>query len=153
MNANSQALPKIRTFRKQDLPQIMDIENHAFPKTAYPKEFLLQYAKRLADGFGVVEKGRDILGYIIFDQGGHVYSTAVELSQRRRGVGTLLFAHASQHAGERLWLEVRSKNTGAMAFYRKMGMKVVGRVADYYADDDALIMVVEENVKDTGGTE
>ena len=131
----------------------MDIENHAFPKTAYPKEFLLQYAKRLADGFVVVEKGRDILGYIIFDQGGHVYSTAVKLSQRRRGFGTLLFAHASQHAGERLWLEVRSKNTGAMAFYRKMGMKVVGRIPEYYADDDALIMVVEENVKDTGGTE
>jgi ribosomal-protein-alanine N-acetyltransferase len=153
MNMNRQAFPKIRTFRKEDLPQIMDIENHAFPKTAYPKEFLLQYARRLADGFVVLEKGRDILGYIIFDQAGHVYSTAVKVSQRRRGFGTLLFAHASQHAGERLWLEVRSKNTGAIAFYRKMGMKVVGRIPEYYADDDALIMVVEEIGVDAGAME
>ena len=152
MNRNSQASPKIRRFRKEDLPQIMDIENHAFPKTAYPKEFLLQYARRLTDGFVVLEKGRVILGYIIFDQGGHVYSTAVKVSQRRKGFGTLLIAHASEHAGERLWLEVRSKNTGAIAFYRKVGMKVVGKVPAYYADDDALIMVLEENALEAGAT-
>jgi ribosomal-protein-alanine N-acetyltransferase len=142
MTREGEGLPSIRRFRKEDLPQIMDIENHAFPKTAYPEEFILQYARRLADGFVVLEKGPNILGYIIFDQGGHVYSTAVKVSERRKGLGTLLFAHASQHAAERLWLEVRSKNRGAIAFYRKMGMSVLGRVPAYYADDDALIMAL-----------
>jgi ribosomal-protein-alanine N-acetyltransferase len=146
MTSEAEGLLKIRTFRKDDLPQIVEIENQAFPKTAYPKEFLLQYARRLPDGFVVIETGTHILGYIIFDQSGHVYSTAVRVSHRRNGLGTLLFAHALQQTDERLWLEVRSKNEGALAFYRKMGMKVAGRVPDYYTNDDALIMVVEERV-------
>jgi len=153
MTMEVEGFPEIRPFRKGDLPQIMDIENQAFPKTAYPKEFLLQYAKRLQDGFVVIEKDKDILGYIIFDRGGHVYSTAVRVYHRKKGLGSLLFAHASQHADERLWLEVRSKNDGAIAFYRKMGMKVVGRVPDYYTNDDALIMVVEERAMDAGTME
>jgi ribosomal-protein-alanine N-acetyltransferase len=153
MAMDAEGSPKIRIFRQEDLPQIMDIENQAFPKTAYPKEFLLHYARRLPEGFVVIEKGSNILGYMIFDRGGHVYSTAVKVSHRRRGIGTLLFTHASQHARERLWLEVRSKNDGALAFYGKMGMKVVGRVPDYYTTDDALIMAAVESATDAGTME
>jgi ribosomal-protein-alanine N-acetyltransferase len=145
MTGEVEGSPRIRAFRKEDLQQIMDIENQAFPKTPYPKEFLLQYARRLPEGFVVIERGKNILGYIIFDRRGHVYSTAVRVSHRKKGFGTLLFAYASQHADEKLWLEVRSKNAGAIAFYRKMGMRVVGRIPEYYTNDDALIMVREEN--------
>jgi ribosomal-protein-alanine N-acetyltransferase len=153
MNMKSQGFQRIRKFRKDDLSQIVDIENQAFPKTAYPKEFLLQYANRVPEGFVVLEEDGDILGYIIFDTGGHVYSTAVRPSHRRMGFGGMLFAYASQNAEERLWLEVRSKNDRAIAFYRKMGMKVVGRVPEYYSNDDALIMVLEENSMDTDSME
>lgn len=67
---------------------------------------------------------------------------AVKTSHRRKGIGGELFARSLEKA-ERLWLEVRSKNSGAIRFYEKMGMRLVGKVDDYYDGDDALIMALE----------
>ena len=43
-----------------------------------------------------------------------------------------------------LWLEVRSKNDTAIKFYENLGMKKIGISRNYYGDDDALILVLEE---------
>ena len=133
----------IRSFSLEDLKQILEIEREAFPKTGYPKDVILNYAKRLPDGFIVVETGEQIAGYMIFDQTGHVYSAAVRPSHRRKGFGRKLFLHASEQSYGKLWLEVRSKNTGAIGFYQRIGMRIVGRVEGYYQGDDALIMILD----------
>jgi len=133
----------IRSFSLEDLKQILEIEREAFPKTGYPKEVILNYAKRLPGGFIVVETGDQIVGYMIFDQTGHVYSTAVRPSHRRKGFGRKLFLNASEQSYGKLWLEVRSKNTGAIGFYQRIGMRIVGRVEGYYHGDDALIMILD----------
>ncbi len=133
----------IRAFSIEDLKQILEIEREAFPKTGYPKEVILNYAKRLPDGFIVVETLEQIVGYMIFDQTGHVYSAAVRPSHRRKGFGRKLFLHASEQSYGKLWLEVRSKNTGAIGFYQRIGMRIVGRVQGYYHGDDALIMILD----------
>jgi ribosomal-protein-alanine N-acetyltransferase len=133
----------IRPFSLEDLKQILEIEREAFPKTGYPKEVILNYAKRLPDGFIVVETLEQITGYMIFDQTGHVYSAAVRPSHRRKGFGRKLFLHASEQSYGKLWLEVRSKNTGAIGFYQRIGMRIVGRVQGYYHGDDALIMILD----------
>lgn len=133
----------IRSFSIEDLKQILEIEREAFPKTGYPKEVILNYAKRLPDGFIVVETLEQIVGYMIFDQTGHVYSAAVRPSHRRKGFGRKLFLHASEQSYGKLWLEVRSKNTGAIGFYQRIGMRIVGRVQGYYHGDDALIMILD----------
>jgi ribosomal-protein-alanine N-acetyltransferase len=133
----------IRPFLIEDLKQILEIEREAFPKTGYPKEVILSYAKRLPGGFIVVETGEQIVGYMIFDQTGHVYSAAVRPSYRRKGFGKRLFFHASEQSYGKLWLEVRSKNTGAIGFYQRIGMRIVGRVQEYYHGDDALIMILD----------
>lgn len=137
---------KIRTFRREDINQILEIEAQAFPKTAYSKETLLAIAKRLPDTFFVLEASQDVAGYIVFDRGGHVHSTAVKPIHRRRGFGSRLLMHALERTQKRLWLEVRSKNLPAIKLYEKMGMKIVGKSLNYYGDDDALIMV-----SDSGG--
>ena len=142
-NAAETALCTIRSFSLEDLKQILEIEREAFPKTGYPKEVILNYAKRLPDGFIVVETGEQIVGYMIFDQTGHVYSAAVRPSHRRKGFGRKLFLHASEQSYGKLWLEVRSKNTGAIGFYQRIGMRIVGRVEGYYHGDDALIMILD----------
>ena len=136
--------PKIRKFKREDIQKILEIEEEAFPKTAYPKETFLYYAKRVPDHFMILESGDDMAGYIIFDMDGHIHSTAVKPVHRRKGFGKMLFMHALVSAKKRLWLEVRSKNRGAIAFYESMGMEIKGRVANYYGDDDALIMVLRE---------
>jgi len=133
----------IRPFLIEDLKQILEIEREAFPKTGYPKEVLLNYAKRLPDGFIVAEVPEQIVGYMIFDQTGHVYSTAVRPAHRGKGFGKRLFLHASEQSFGKLWLEVRSRNTGAIGFYQHIGMRIVGRIHGYYHEDDALIMILD----------
>jgi ribosomal-protein-alanine N-acetyltransferase len=136
--------PKIRKFRRKDIHKILEIEEEAFPKTAYPKETFLYYAERVPDHFMILETGDDIAGYIIFDLDGHIHSTAVKPVHRRKGFGKMLFLHALESTKKRLWLEVRSKNKGAIAFYKRMGMKITEKVTNYYGDDDALIMAFSE---------
>ena len=131
---------KIRKFKAEDINKILIIEEQASPKTAYSKAMFLNFADSLPDTFIVAESGKDIVGYIIFDLTGHIYSTAVEKSYRRMGYGKMLFIHALRCAKVKLWLEVRSRNHGAIAFYKRLGMKIVGEIPKYYGDDDAIIM-------------
>ena len=145
---------RIRKFKTGDIDKVLEIEAQAFPKTAYPKEILLTYAKSLPDGFIIAETGEEIVGYMIFDDNGHVHSAAVKASQRRKGFGRMMFGHASRYTKARLWVEVRSKNREAIHFYKSLGMKIIGKVPDYYDTDDALLMVLNhreggrENGKD-----
>jgi [ribosomal protein S18]-alanine N-acetyltransferase len=135
--------PIIRKFKPSDIEEILYIERQAFPKTAYSKELFLYYATYYNDTFIVAETGEGLAGYIIFDKKGHIHSTAVKGTQRRRGYGTVLFRYAIKNADRRVWLEVRSRNTGAIGFYKAMGMRVSERVLNYYGKDDALVMVLE----------
>ncbi|MFB0521007.1 MAG: GNAT family N-acetyltransferase [Desulfatiglandales bacterium] len=135
-------LSKIRKFKREDINKILEIEEQAFPKSAYSKETLLNYANSFPDSFIVIEAGTEIVGYIIFDMSGHIHSTAIRLTYRRKGFGKMLFMHALECTKKRLWLEVRSKNSAAIKFYKRLGMKIVGRVPNYYGGDDALIMVL-----------
>ena len=143
------ALARIRRFEIEDIDEILQIEAQAFPKTAYSRAILLNYATALPDGFVVLETGKEVVGYMIFDRGGHIHSTAVKAVYRRRGFGRMLFMHAMECAKEKLWLEVRSKNIVAIKFYRKLGMNVIGTIPKYYGNDDALIMTLID--KEKGG--
>jgi ribosomal-protein-alanine N-acetyltransferase len=136
----------IRRFKREDIKKVLEIEQQAFPKTPYSKRTFMSYAKNLPDSFLVLETGTDIAGYIIFDMGGHIHSTAVKPVYRRKGFGTMLFMHAVSCAQKRLWLEVRLKNDSAVKFYHSVGMKTIGRIPNYYHNDDALIMILDEKM-------
>ena len=60
----------------------------------------------------------------------------------------MLFTHALGCTEKRLWLEVRSENSGAIEFYERLGMKIVKRIPYYYGSDDALVMVLGEREED-----
>ncbi len=134
-------LAKIRRFKTEDINDIVEIEEEAFPKTAYSRKTILSYARSLPDNFMVIETDTGIVGYMIFDISGHIHSTAVKPTYRRKGFGKMLFMHALRCAKSRLWLEVRSRNTQSVRFYKGLGMKIVGKIPNYYGSDDALIMV------------
>jgi ribosomal-protein-alanine N-acetyltransferase len=137
----------VREFRMADIHDLLEIEREAFPKSGYPKEVIIDYASKYPDSFIVLETGDEIAGYLIYDRGGHIFSMAVKPLHRRKGFGRRMFAHARDHAEKKLWLEVRSKNTGAIRFYEAMGMTIRGRVPRYYETDDAFIMVLDGKVK------
>ena len=132
--------PKIRNFKAEDINKILEIEEQAFPKSVFSKATFLNYSDNLPDTFIVVESNKEIVGYIIFDLSGHIHSTVVKQSYRRKGFGKMLFMHASRCAKKGLWLEVRSRNRGAIEFYKRLGMRIVGKIPKYYRDDDAIIM-------------
>jgi ribosomal-protein-alanine N-acetyltransferase len=138
--------PIIRKFEPGDIGEMLKIERQAFPKTAYSRELLLHYGVHYKETFVVMETGEGIAGYIIFDRSGHIHSTAVKAAQRRRGFGTMLFRYALKHVDRKAWLEVRSRNTGAVGFYQAMGMRVSGTVPNYYGKDDALVMVQDRTL-------
>ena len=133
----------IRKFEASDIDEILEIERQAFPKTAYSRELFLHYGVQYPETFVVMETGEGIVGYIIFDKLGHIHSTAVKSTQRRRGFGTRLFKYAIKQVDRKVWLEVRSRNTGAIGFYEAMGMRASGSVRNYYGKDDALVMVLD----------
>ena len=139
-------LANIRKFKPEDINSILEIEKQAFPKTVFSKVRLLNYAARFPDTFIVAQSGKDIVGYIIFDGTGHIHSTVVKKSCRRKGVGKMLFMHALRCAKKGLRLEVRSENSVAIEFYKKLGMKIVGKIPNYYLDDHALVMRLEKEI-------
>lgn len=139
-------LGRVRPFRPEDIEKILEIEAKAFPKTAYPKEVLLVYASKLAENFLVFEAEAGVVAYLLYNSEGHIISMAVSPSHRRKGIATELFRHALEKS-ESVWLEVRSRNYGAIRFYESMGMRAVGKVEEYYDGDDALIMISNEKME------
>jgi ribosomal-protein-alanine N-acetyltransferase len=140
--------PKATILRRvcaADLESILAIERQASPKSCYPREVIQWYIDNLAGTFVVVVSGMEVVGYAIYDDDGHVCSMAIKPAFRRQGLGRRLIWYAAQHVGKRLWLEVRTRNRGAIAFYRRLGLREVGTVPAYYGDDDALIMVLERS--------
>ena len=140
-NAARSGRVTIRTVRFEDIPCLMQIEAQAAPKTPLTLNLLIGYAVRFGETFAVLELEKNITGYIIFDHGGHVLSIAVKPLYRRRGFGTMLVFHAFNRVRKTIWIEVRSKNAGAIAFYKKLGFSITGRVERYYDNDDALMML------------
>ncbi|MBW1896405.1 MAG: GNAT family N-acetyltransferase [Deltaproteobacteria bacterium] len=136
---------EIQMFKTEDMDKILEIEGKAFPKTAYSKDVFAHYAWKCPNGFFVIRVGEEIVGYILFDETGHIYSTAIEPEHRRKGLGRMLFNHACRTAKTELRLEVRSKNVSAIEFYEGLGMTAVRRIPNYYETDDALIMVLGED--------
>ena len=137
----------IRPFSFPDLDSILQIESQSFPKSPYDWTTFLNLHTLYPETFLVyVNKNRggteeEIVGYIIFDQDGHIISIAVHARYRRKGVGGKLLQRAMEAPQRnRVWAEVRRSNHGAQAFYSKMGFKITGLIPNYYGNEDALII-------------
>jgi ribosomal-protein-alanine N-acetyltransferase len=78
-------------------------------------------------GFGIMSYG---------DDDAHLQLLAVRAQHVRRGIGTALvrwLEHSARVAGVGLvWLEARSANVEARAFYRRLGYRELQRLPGYY---------------------
>ena len=154
----------IRPMREEDIPQLVQLEQEAFPDQGPGISFhqelrnrLASYivacqarSNRVADGGGSAEG--QVLGYaglwFVLDEA-HLISIAVGEAHQRQGVGHQLLTAALELAREKaaimMALEVRVSNTSAQALYEKFGFKRVGVRRGYYTDnhEDAYLMTVE----------
>ena len=80
---------------------------------------------------------------------GEIITIGILPAARRRGLARLLLAHGLAEAGgagcRMMFLEVGCANAAALALYRAMGFREVGRRRDYYQErtkppEDALIL-------------
>jgi ribosomal-protein-alanine N-acetyltransferase len=149
----------VREATDADLPEVIRINIESLPEH-YTFTFWRNILYTWGKAFLVAELCGEIVGYIMcrtlwrrsffgnFFMGrvGHIISIAVKEGYRGRGVGTKLLVEAMRrlhtyYGAREVYLEVRVSNERAIRLYKKLGFRVVQRVAGYYADgEDAYIM-------------
>jgi ribosomal-protein-alanine N-acetyltransferase len=77
-----------------------------------------------------------VIGYLTRGSVAHVVTLDVDPSYRRRSLGSVLLeellARFSRAGAREARLEVSTENTGAIAFYRKLGFRRRRRIPGYY---------------------
>ena len=140
---------EVRLCSAEDIPQIADTEKKYIPGGWSEKGFSewLEINEN-AVIFGAFD-GDKLIGFVngsfAFEEG-ELLNIAVEEDYRRQGIAQMLFDTLFQHftdmGVEKIFLEVREKNTPAVGFYKKNGFAEVGLRKNYYREptDHAVIM-------------
>lgn len=149
---NTKHLVSVDLMKKDDLPEILAIEQEAFPTPWTEGMFLDELRTNHAQCLSIkaeVDGKTFIAAYIIFwfvaDEV-HLHNLAVRKEFRRQGLGYnlmhLMKDIAAQVGIRRQTLEVRESNHQAINLYRKCGFVVKGKRPLYYTDtrEDALVM-------------
>lgn len=141
----------IRKVKSSDMERIKEIEKEAFPQIPYDTITFIAYWISYPDSFLVYDDGGGevgVKGYIIFDPyDGHIISIAVDKEFRRKGIGSRLIKEALEKV-DKVYVEVKERNEGAIEFYRSLGFEKVDRIPGYYVTEDALIMAKTCHSKD-----
>ena len=155
MNAALQAgreAAALRPMREADVDAVFDIERRAyeFPWTAGIFRDCLR-----ADYIAwVLERDGVLLGYFLMSLAAgeaHVLNICVAPGQQGQGLGRRMLrslVHLARARGaQRIFLEVRPSNRGAIALYDQEGFNEIGRRPRYYpardGREDALVMAME----------
>lgn len=139
---------KIRAMRKEDIPEVSEIENLSFPSPWSSNMFFSELEKESFAFYHVLEY-RDRLvgygGYWRIKNEAHLVTFAIHPSFRRMDLGTKLLEHLLKNAQDQsldtITLEVRDSNLAAQRFYERFGFKKIAVRACYYSDteEDAIV--------------
>lgn len=130
----------IRGVRPSDVRRLWELDRLCFePGIAYSRGELHRFLELpraeclVAEGEGAISGFA--LGYPDA-RGAHVVTLDVHPSARRRGLGRELLQRLLERlaaaGADRAILEVDVRNSGAIAFYRRLGFRRAGRLIDYY---------------------
>lgn len=96
----------------------------------------------------VAEHEDEVVGHAVVSTAGDIAELqriAVDEGQRRSGIATALLeavvARARRSEADRLLLEVRKGNRGALAFYARAGFTEIHRRPRYYADGETAVVM------------
>ncbi|MBN2040112.1 MAG: ribosomal protein S18-alanine N-acetyltransferase [Spirochaetes bacterium] len=129
-----------------DIEQIYMIEQESFKNPWSMSGFYNEFDVSLSDII-VAEYGKDIIGFAIAWFVGEeiqLHKIAVSGDFRKRGIAMSFINYYIRKYGRAgakvMFLEVREKNVGARAFYRKLGFQETGIRKNYYPDDHAVLI-------------
>ena len=133
--------PSLRPMREGDLDAVMAIEQRAYPfpwtrgifrdclKSGYPSWVMTEHG--LVIGYGLLSIAADEA---------HVLNICVAPERQGRGLGRYLLRAlvkiARDQRSQRVFLEVRPSNPGAIALYHGEGFNEIGRRPRYYPARD-----------------
>ncbi len=137
---------RIRRATEEDVPQLLELEK-VFPSDRMDRD-QLRYLLTRANSTALVleEDGARILGGAVLlwrrnAGNGRLYSIVVDPRRQGEGLGGKLLAEAEAAAVRRgltrMSLEVRTDNTGGVAFYERHGYRVTKALPGYYEDGGA----------------
>lgn len=139
----------IEQMTKDDLKQVMEIENDSFPDPWHVSFFKRQLHSRKKDSFVYVARLHNkVIGYIVLYINcgeAHIMNIAVAAAHRRQGIGRSLMLFAldiiKTNDADVIFLEVAVNNSAACQLYRQFGFEVFGRRKRYYRNGgDAYVM-------------
>ena len=135
-------LPTIRLATPDDAQAIATLSRDAIEhglRWRYTPARILAAIRSRTTNVALVHLHGGLHAFAIMEYGdttAHLMLLGVQSTQRRRGLGTRLIdwlEAAARVAGiERIDVECRSDNPGAIAFYRHQGYRVQGVVPHYY---------------------
>jgi [ribosomal protein S18]-alanine N-acetyltransferase len=129
-----------------DMETILTIERDSYPDPWGEESF--RFLLQQQQGIGVVGAFRFPVGYafgrVTLDEA-ELLNLAVTKAYRKRNVGrailTEFLRRCWRFGAERVFLEVRVHNSGAIQLYRSAGFSIIGRRKEYYQNgEDAFIM-------------
>jgi [ribosomal protein S18]-alanine N-acetyltransferase len=139
----------VRALAYADLPHVLSIERRAFSTPWSMAMFVLELSK--GSGICLAAEGPDGLrGYLVCSRYAdlwHLMNVAVDPDHRRAKVATALISSLLEQleGGDKVMLEVRDSNEGAIQMYRRFGFRPVGQRRRYYQDngEDAVVMELQ----------
>ena len=142
----------VRPMREGDLDAVLDIELRAYP---FPwTRGIFQDCLRANYPAWVLHRDGAMIGYgmlsLAADEA-HVLNVCAAPEEQGRGHGRrllrVLLQQAHTRGAQRVFLEVRPSNTGAIALYHAEGFNEIGRRPRYYpakgGREDAIVMAKE----------
>jgi ribosomal-protein-alanine N-acetyltransferase len=147
---------EISPMRREDLEEVLAIEQHAF-RSSWPRQiFLEELAREWAYLDVLRERQPDgashiaaYCNYWLVRDEVHLLNIATHPDHRRRGHARQLMSHmvafAHRHRCRYITLEVRKSNQAAIDLYRAFQFQPVGVRPRYYVEDqeDAVVMLLE----------
>jgi [ribosomal protein S18]-alanine N-acetyltransferase len=138
----------VRRAGPADLPRILAIERAGFGEWAWDRKLFAEYTRICGELFLVTLVGGKVVGYCIgrvARGGASVESIAVAPSVRGKGAADALLRSLLRRLRARgvarVSLMVKEDNLRARAFYERYGFRRVRRVAEYYEDGSAGLLM------------
>ena len=140
-------ITKIRDFEMKDFRRVLEIEKESF--LVGDSLLYMELYERYPEGFLIAEKVGVVIGFVVVvltvEDGGRIFSIAVDPKYRERGIGRVLLKAALSNLRKRnieyVKLEVRESNYIAQNLYRSMGFVEIGFVPAYYRDGEGAILM------------
>ena len=143
----------INFAKTEHLKLISEFELNEFRDEAYSFDTLTDmmkdnYLLKNNENIFEISNEEDLIGYIIFhisEDFTDIYKIFIRDNDKRKGYATDLLNKvieiAKRYNSKKIMIEVRSKNTNAINFYKKNGFEQISVRKDYYKNptDDALI--------------